>query len=42
MIQNKDGYPQGALIRAVWDCCDELYQKLGREPSRKEFNDDNR
>ena len=40
MIQNKDGYPQGALIRAVWDCCDELYQKLGREPSRKEFNDE--
>lgn len=40
MIQNKDKYPKGPLVRAVWDCCDELYQKLGREPSRKELHDE--
>nr|WP_232489802.1 HNH endonuclease [Pectobacterium parmentieri] len=38
--QSKDGYPQGSLVRAVWDCCDELYQKLGRAPSRQEFDDE--
>ncbi len=40
MNQNKDKYPQGPLVRAVWDCCDELYQKLERAPSRQEFNDE--
>ena len=37
MNHSKDNYPQGLLVRAVWDCCDELYQKLGRAPSRQEF-----
>lgn len=36
----KDGYPQGPLVRAVWECCDELYENLGRAPSRQEFNDE--
>ncbi|MEW2741722.1 HNH endonuclease [Providencia sp. PROV130] len=37
MTINKDGYPSGLLIRAVWDCCYDLYQILGRAPSRQEF-----
>ncbi|HDY7157371.1 TPA: HNH endonuclease [Klebsiella pneumoniae] len=37
MNLSKDGYPQGPLLRAVWECCDELYEKLGRAPSRQEF-----
>ncbi|WP_424634698.1 HNH endonuclease [Enterobacter hormaechei] len=40
MNLRKDGYPQGPLVRAVWECCDELYEKLGRAPSRQEFNDE--
>ena len=39
MNLSKDGYPLGSLVRAVWDCCDDLYEKLGRAPSRHEFND---
>ena len=37
MNLSKDGYPQGPLLRAVWECCDELYEKLGRASSRQEF-----
>jgi len=37
---SKDGYPQGQLVLAVWDCCDDLYEKLDRAPSRQEFNDE--
>lgn len=37
MSLNKKGYPQGTKVRAVWDCCDELYQKLGRAPLGKEL-----
>ena len=37
MALSKDGYPQGPLVRAVWDCCDDLYAILGRPPSHKEF-----
>jgi len=33
----KIGYPKGLLVRAVWECCDELYEKLNRAPTRKEF-----
>ncbi|MEQ5072700.1 hypothetical protein ABN197_01920 [Providencia alcalifaciens] len=40
MNLSKDGYPLGLLVRAVWDCCDDLYEKLGRAPSRHEFNDE--
>lgn len=38
--QSKDGYPNGLLVRRVWDCCDELYMRLGRAPSRHEFNEE--
>ncbi len=34
---SKDGYPKGLLVRAVWDCCNELYVQLGRAPARQEF-----
>lgn len=37
MTLSKDGYPVGLLIRAVWDCCDDLCAKLGRPPGRQEF-----
>ena len=40
MELNKNGYPTGLLVRAVWDCCDDLYEKLGRAPSRQEFNNE--
>ncbi|SQC94114.1 Uncharacterised protein [Cedecea neteri] len=34
---SKEGYPKGVLVRAVWDCCSELYEQLGRAPTRQEF-----
>ncbi|HID8276293.1 MULTISPECIES: HNH endonuclease [unclassified Providencia] len=34
---SKEGYPKGVLVRAVWDCCHELYEQLGRAPTRLEF-----
>lgn len=30
-------YPRGPLVRAIWDCCDELYLRLGRVPERQEL-----
>ncbi|MEE3649251.1 MULTISPECIES: HNH endonuclease [unclassified Brenneria] len=37
MSLSKKGYPNGPLIRAIWDCCDELYERLGRVPARQEL-----
>lgn len=37
MSLSKADYPEGPLLRAVWDCCDELYLELGHPPSRKQF-----
>lgn len=37
MALSKEGYPHGPLLRGVWDCCYDLYEKLGRAPSRREF-----
>lgn len=38
MILSKTGYPEGEKLRAVWDCCHELYEKLGgKPPTRKQF-----
>lgn len=35
---SKDNYPEGKKLRAVWECCYELYNKLGRVPTVEEFN----
>lgn len=40
MRQDKDGYPEGIRLRAVWDCCDDLYDKFGRVPTIQEFKDE--
>lgn len=37
MELSKEGYPKGLLVRAVWDCCHELAEQLGRAPARWEF-----
>lgn len=40
MSLSKEGYPKGLLIRAVWDCCDDLYSQLNRPPTHREFKDE--
>lgn len=37
MPLSKDDYPEGPLLRAVWDCCHELHGRLERPPTRQEF-----
>lgn len=37
MPLSKDDYPEGPLLRAVWDCCHELHGRFGRPPTRQEF-----
>ncbi|WP_182057616.1 HNH endonuclease [Pantoea sp. ME81] len=37
MPLSKEDYPEGPLVRAVWDCCHELYTRLERPPTRQEF-----
>ncbi|EHZ3654911.1 HNH endonuclease [Escherichia coli] len=37
MSMRQKGYPNGPLVRAIWDCCDELYERLGRVPERQEL-----
>ncbi|WP_173391608.1 HNH endonuclease [Tatumella saanichensis] len=39
-LRNKSGYPTGKLVRAVWDCCDDLFVKYGRVPTRQEFKEE--
>lgn len=36
MSLSKQGYPKESLIRAVWDCCDDLYIQLNRPPTNWE------
>ncbi|HHQ6628667.1 HNH endonuclease [Serratia fonticola] len=37
MSLSKTGYPDGERVRAVWDCCHDLYVQLGRAPTSQEF-----
>lgn len=37
MKLSKDNYPKGEKLRAVWECCYNLYNSLGRVPTSSEF-----